>query len=414
MPRKAAGLTAAKVRTAKPGRYGDGGGLYLLVRGADARFWVFRYTRRGRNREMGLGPAIGKEAVSLADARVRARNQHEIVHAGRDPLDERAAARCTEAATARLAVVRAMTFRQIAEAYIAAHAAGWRSAKHRRQWSTTLETHAFPTLGYLPVAEVDTAAVMGVLEPMWLETPETASRLRGRIEPVLDYAKARGWRDGENPARWRGHVANMLPPRSKVRPVEHHAALSWPEIGQFMADLSDREGIGALAPRFTILAAARTGETIGATWDEIDTRAATWTVPAARMKAGQDHRVPLLDASLAILREVAPLRDDAAGGWVFPGVRAGHPLAGSVFLALLRRMDRCDLTAHGFRSTFRGWAAETGQPADLAEAALAHTLGGKVQAAYQRGDMLERRRSLMDAWSAFCTITTPAGEGDDR
>jgi integrase len=251
---------------------------------------------------MGLGPAIGKEAVSLADARVRAKGHHDLVRAGRDPLDDRAAARIAEAATARQAVVRAMTFRQTAEAYIAAHAAGWRNAKHRRQWSATLETYAFPTLGDLPVVDVDTGAVMSVLEPIWLEKPETASRLRGRIEAVLDYAKARGWRDGENPARWRGHAANMLPARSKVRTVEHHAALPWPEIGRFMADLSDREGMGALALRFTILTVARTGEAIGATWGEIDTRTATWTVPAARMKAGRDHRVPLNDASLAVLK----------------------------------------------------------------------------------------------------------------
>jgi integrase len=409
MPPKAEGLTAAKVRVAKPGRYGDGGGLYLLVRSETARFWVFRYTAKGRMREMGLGPAIGKEAVSLADARGKARHQHELVRAGRDPLDERVATKSAEAATARQAVIRAMTFRQIAREYIEAYAASWRNLAHRRQWTTTLETYAFPTLGDVPVAEVGTPAVMGVLEAIWHEKPETASRLRGRIEAVLDYAKARGWRDGENPARWRGHVANLLPPRGKLRP--HHPALPWAEISRFLTDLAGRDGIGALALKFLVLSAARTNEVIGATWSEIDVRAAIWTVPAARMKAGREHRVPLSDAALAVLTVVKPLRDDAAGGWVFPGARRGRPLSNSVFLMLLQRMDRGDVTAHGFRSTFRDWAAETAQPADLAEAALAHAQGGKVRAAYQRGDMLERRRSLMQAWATFCAGASPAGEG---
>jgi integrase len=248
-----------------------------------------------------------------------------------------------------------------------------------------------------------------LLEAIWHEKPETASRLRGRIEAVLDYAKARGWRDGENPARWRGHVANLLPPRGKLRP--HHPALPWAEISRFLTDLAGRDGIGALALKFLVLSAARTNEVIGGTWSEIDVRAAIWTVPAARMKAGREHRVPLSDAALAVLAAVTPLRDDAAGDWVFPGARAGRPLSNSVFLMLLQRMDRGDVTAHGFRSTFRELAAETGQPADLAEAALAHAHGGKVQAAYQRGDMLERRRSLMEAWAAFCAGAAPAGEG---
>lgn len=265
-------------------------------------------------------------------------------------------------------------------------------------------------LGDLPVADVDTGAVMRILEPIWREKAETASRLRGRIESILDYAKARGWRDGENPARWRGHVANMLPKRSKVQPVEHHAALPWREIGGFMAGLADQAGLGALALRFTILTAARTGEAIEARWPEIDMVAGVWTVPAARMKAGREHRVPLSDAALAILREVAPLRDDARGGWIFPGARAGRPLSNMAFLMLLRRMGRGDLTAHGFRSAFRDWAAETGQPSDVAEAALAHTLGSKVQAAYQRGDLLERRRRLIADWAGFCTRPSTEGE----
>jgi integrase len=402
VPRKAEGLTAAKVRTAKPGRYGDGAGLYLLVRGPEARFWLFRYTRGGKMREMGLGPAIGAAGVSLADARVKARKLHDMVREGFDPLLERETAREAEAEQAKMAEVKRMTFHDVADAYIAAHEASWRNAKHRQQWSNTLDTYAHRTLGDLPVGDVDTGAVMKVLEPIWREKTETASRLRGRIESVLDYAKARGWRDGENPARWRGHVANMLPKRSKVQPVEHHAALPWREIGAFMAGLENQDGLGALALRFTILTAARTSEAIEARWSEIDMAAGVWTVPASRMKAAREHRVPLSDAVLAVLKAAVPLRDDARGGWVFPGARAGRPLSNMVFLMLLRRMERGDLTAHGFRSCFRDWAAETGQPADVAEAALAHTLGNKVQAAYQRGDLLERRQKLMESWAAFC------------
>jgi integrase len=410
VPRKAEGLTAAKVRTAKPGRYGDGAGLYLLVRGPQARFWLFRYTREGKMREMGLGPASGASGVSLADARVKARKLHAAVREGFDPLLERDAEREAKAALAKMTEIKLMRFRDVAAAYIAAHEASWRNAKHRQQWSNTLDAYAHPILGDLPVADVDTGAVMRVLEPIWREKAETASRLRGRIESVLDYAKARGWRDGENPARWRGHVANMLPKRSKVQPVEHHAALPWREIGAFMAGLSTQEGLGALALRFTILTGARPSESIEARWSEIDTSAGVWTVPPSRMKAGREHRVPLSDAALSVLREVAPLHDDTRGGWIFPGARAGRPLSNMAFLMLLRRMERGDLTAHGFRSTFRDWAAETGQPADVAEAALAHTLGNKVQAAYQRGDLLERRRKLMDTWAEFCARSEPSGE----
>lgn len=410
MPRKAEGLTAAKVRTAKPGRYGDGGGLYLLVRGPEARFWLFRYTRNDKMREMGLGSASGPSGVSLADARVKARKLHDTVREGIDPLLERDAEREAKAAMAKMAEIQLMTFRDVAAAYITAHEASWRNAKHRQQWSNTLDTYAHPILGDLPVADVDTGAVMRVLEPIWREKAETASRLRGRIESVLDYAKARGWREGENPARWRGHVANMLPNRSKVRPVEHHPALPWREIGAFMAGLANQQGLGALALRFTILTAARTSEVIEARWSEIDMTADVWIVPPSRMKAGREHRVPLSDAALVVLRAVAPLRDDERGGWVFPGVRAGRPLSNMAFLMLLRRMGRGDLTAHGFRSTFRDWAAETGQPADVAEAALAHTLGNKVQAAYQRGDLLERRRKLMDTWADFCARPETFGE----
>jgi integrase len=254
---------------------------------------------------------------------------------------------------------------------------------------------------------------MQVLEPIWRQKTETASRLRGRIESVLDYATARGWRAGENPARWRGHLDNLLPARGKIAKVEHHAALPWKEVSAFMTELAHQGGVAALALRFTILTAARTGEAIGATWKELDLTGAVWTVPAGRMKASREHRVPLSDAALAVLREAAQLRfDGSVDAPVFPGAKARKPLSNMAMLALLRRMGRGrDLTAHGFRSTFRDWCAEaTSYPREVAEAALAHTLGDKVEAAYRRGDLMEKRRRLMAHWAEFCSTTMLAGE----
>ena len=299
MPRKAAGLTAVKVRTARPGRYGDGKGLYLLVRSANARFWLFRYRRDRRMREMGLG-SVGE--VSLAEARDKAEKFHRMVKGGTDPLAEREARAAAEKAAAHQTVVRAITFADVANNYLAAHGPGWRHRKHRQQWRDSLNTHAASILGPLPVAEVDTGAVMRVLEPVWRQKTETAFRLRGRIEAVLDYATARGWRGGENPARWRGHLDNLLPARGKIAKVEHHAALPWREIGGFMAVLAQQEGVAGLALRFAVLTAARTGEAIGATWREIDMAGAVWIVPAGRTKASREHRVPLSDAALDALR----------------------------------------------------------------------------------------------------------------
>jgi integrase len=422
MPRKAAALTVAKVRTAAPGRYGDGGGLYLLVKPPGStqkqkgdkdggRFWLFRYTVNGKMREMGLGPAAGPAAVPLAEARDRARPLHAAVRAGRDPLEDREKAAEAEKAAAKIEAARAKTFRDVAALYIAANEAGWRNAKHRAQWAATLETYAYPHMGAVVVADIETAHVMAALEPIWATKAETASRVRGRIETVLEYAKARGWRTGENPARWRGHVANMLPKRTKIQPVEHHPALPWRDIAAFMATLRAEVGLGALALQFTILTAARTTEALEARWSEIDLTEAIWTVPDARMKARREHRVPLSSASLAVLRELLPLRDAAAGDWVFPGGRKGRPLSGMAMLMLLRRMGREDLTAHGFRSTFRDWCAEmTSYPRDVAEAALAHTLGDKVEAAYRRGDLFEKRRRLMEDWAAYCARPVAAAE----
>jgi integrase len=370
--RKVAALTALMVKSAKPGRYGDGNGLYLLVREGGARWWLFRYHVNGKMREMGLGKAgAAADAVTLADARARARTLMEAVRAGGDPLAQRDADAKAASAAAQHAAVKAMTFRAVANAYLAAHEAVWRNPKHRAQWRATLDTYAMPHFGDMAVSDVMTGHVMAALEPIWNTKAETASRVRGRIEAVLDYATARGWRTGENPARWRGHVANLLPTRAKVARVVHHAALPWKDVAAFLTDLRGRAGMGALALDFTILTAARTNEALGARWREIDLDKAVWTVPAERMKAGREHCIPLSGAALAIVRALLPLRpadDDKGAAFVFPGARKGRPLSGMAMLMLLRRMERGDLTAHGFRSSFRDWAAEsTGYARELAE-----------------------------------------------
>ena len=414
MPRRAAGLSAAKVAKAGPGRYGDGDGLYLLVRENGTRFWIFRYTPPGgKMREVGLGRAgTDKNAVGLAEARDKAGTLYRMVRAGLDPLAKREADAAAAKAAAQDAAIRAVTFRQSAVEHIASHEAGWNNPKHRQQWTNTLEAYAFPHFGDVPVAGVETAHVLAALQPIWTTKPETASRLRGRIEAVLDYAKAKGLRSGDNPAAWKGHLALTLPARAKVAKVEHHAALPWQEVGAFMQALQAQAGVGALALRFAILTAARTGEVIGATWAEIDLGAALWTVPASRMKAGREHRVPLSEPALAVLGEVAKLRTTTApSAPVFPGAIAGKGLSNMAMLTLLRRMERGDLTAHGFRSTFRDWAAETtAYPSEVVEMALAHAVGDKVEAAYRRGDLFEKRRRLMDEWGTFSTTSTaPSG-----
>ena len=351
---------------------------------------------------MGLGPAAGRTAVTLAEARVLARGLYEAVRGGRDPLADREAAKAAAKAEAQQAKVRAITFQQVAEAYVAAHEAGWRNPKHRQQWTNTLQGYAYPRIGDLPIAGVDTSHVLSVLQPVWQTIPETASRLRGRLESILDYARARGWREAENPARWRGHLDHILPPRGKVARVEHHAALDWREISAFIAGLHGQDGLAAHALELTILTASRSSEVLNARWPEIDLDRGLWIVPPDRMKAGREHRIPLAPVAVDLLRRLLPLRDADHGDWVFPGARAGRPLSNMAMLMLLRRMGRGEITSHGFRSTFRDWAAETGQPNDVSEAALAHTLGSKVQAAYQRGDLLDRRRKLMADWAVFC------------
>jgi integrase len=403
MARTIGKLTALKAEKAnRAGMYGDGGGLYLRVTEDGAKNWVFRFMLNGRARWMGMGPL---HTVNLAEARKRAGEHRLQRHDGIDPID----ARRTERLKAQLEAAKAITFKECAESYIKAHRAGWRNGKHASQWEATLATYAEPVIGKLSVQTIDTALVLKVLEPIWTMKPETAVRVRGRIEAVLDWAKVRGYRVGENPARWKGHLDHLLPARGKVRKVEHHAALPYGELPSFLVALRQQEGVAARALEFLLLTAARTGEVIFARWSELDLLDKIWTVPAARMKAGREHRVPLSPRVLAILQEMEAHRhgDDS---FVFPGGKAGRPLSNMAFLMLLRRMKRDDLTAHGFRATFKTWASErTSFQNEIVEAALAHVVGSKVEQAYRRGDMFEKRRRLIDAWAGFCT-TAPAQE----
>jgi integrase len=397
MARAMGKLTALKVDKAKqPGMYADGGGLYLRVTEDGTKNWVYRFMLNGRPRWMGMGPLA---LYGLQEARGKALDARRLRHEGIDPIATRRAARLRE----RLEAAKAMTFRQCADSYIAAHRAGWRNAKHASQWQATLATYAEPVIGALPVQAIDTGLVVKVLEPIWVTKPETAGRVRGRIETILDWARAREYRTGENPARWKGHLDQLLPARSKLQKVEHHAALPYAALSGFLMELRGLEGVSARALEFMILTAARTGEIIGARWGEIDLPGRLWIVPADRMKAGKEHRVPLTGRALDILNEMKPQGQVGDDAFVFPGGKPGKPLSNMAFLMLLRRMDRDDLTAHGFRSSFRDWCAErTSFPTEVAEMALAHAVGDKVEAAYRRGDMFEKRRRLMDAWGTFC------------
>jgi integrase len=389
-------LAARTVQTiTKPGLYADGAGLYLHVSKSGSKSWIFRWRQDGRLHDMGLGPL---NTISLAEARDEALVCRKLKYEGRNPIEERRAQR----QAAKLEAVRAMTFEDCARAYITAHQVGWRNPKHAAQWPSTLAAYVYPIIGKLPVKAVDVGLVMRAIEPIWTSKPETASRVRGRIESVLDWASARGYRQGENPARWRGHLENLLPRRSKVARVEHHAALPYPELPAFMVELREREGIAARALEFAILTAGRTGEVIGAQWPEIDLEGRLWTIPPERMKAGREHRVPLSEAALAVLRPFAQAR---MGEHIFPGNQAGRPLSPVAMLMLLRRMGRDGITVHGFRSAFSDWCAErTAFPSEVREMALAHMVGDKVEAAYRRGDLFEKRRQLADAWARFCEM----------
>ena len=380
----------------KPGLYGDGGGLYLQVSDYKTKAWVFRYMMAGRARKMGLGDF---ELVSLKDARKKRDAAYGLVVDGIDPIEARKARKAEQA----VENAKTLTFKECAEKYIAAHKAGWKSPKHAGQWEATLETYAYPAIGKLPVAAIDVALVLKVIEPIWSTKTETASRVRGRIESILSWAKARGYRQGENPATWRGHLDQLLPARSQVAPVEHHAALSYADLPAFMVKLRAKEGVSARALEFTILTIARTGDTIGATWKEVDKAEKLWTVPAARVKGKKgarkrDHVVPLSNQALSILKKAAT--DET---YLFPSGKAG--LSNAAMSELLKGMGYAPdvATVHGFRSTFKDWCSEqTSYPNELSEMAMAHTVSDKVEAAYRRGDMREKRRKLMADWAAFC------------
>jgi integrase len=387
-------LTAKKVERAKPGRYHDGHGLYLQVRNADNKSWLLRYERDGRERWFGLGPA---HTFSLKEARARSRAARQLLHTGIDLIEDRKAKKAERA----LAAAKAMTFRQCAESYIAAKERGWTSSKHARQWTATLQTYVYPYIGNLPVAAIDIGLVLRCIEPIWSAKTETASRVRGRVESILDWATVRKYRTGDNPARWQGHLEHVLPTKSSVAKVIHHAAMPYAELPDFMRHLRERDGVAARALEFAILAAARSGEVIGARWAEVDLAARLWTVPASRMKAGREHKVPLSVHAIALLRAL-PTED--GNPHVFLGPRSGSGLSSMAMPQVLKRMNRGDVTIHGFRSAFRDWSAETTNfPNHVVEMALAHTIGDKVEAAYRRGDLLVKRRQLAEAWSKYCT-----------
>jgi len=393
MPRATNKLSQMKImKTTKPGLYADGGGLYLQVTKAGVKSWLFRYMRDKKAHGMGLGPL---HTIGLADARIRAMDCRRMLIDGIDPL----ATRHGERKARQIAEAKAVTFEKCATLYIEAHRAGWKNVKHADQWTNKLTTYAYPIFGELSVATIDTPLVMKVLEPIWASKTETASRIRGRIESVLDWATTRQYRAGENPARWKGHLDTLLPKRSRVQKVQHHPALAYAELGAFTKLLRSEQGIAALALQLLILTATRTNEVIRALWDEFDLEKKIWIVPAARMKGGVEHRIPLSIQALAVLESLKLLRQN---DFLLPGARYGKPLSNMAMLQLLKRMERDDLTAHGFRSTFRDWAGETTHyPREVAEAALAHTIKNKAEAAYARGDLFVKRAAMMQDWADF-------------
>jgi integrase len=409
MTKKIERLNAVSVRNAGPGMHCDGGNLYLQVTEAPDRTlrksWVLRFAtgrtvtsangkQRREERQMGLGSLT---AVSLAEARLEAERYRAELAKGNDPIELRRAA---EAQRTALKETKTKTFDECAEACISGRLAGWRNPKHADQWRNTLKTYASPVLGKLPVRDIDTEAVRKVLDPIWRVKPETADRVRGRIEAVLNWSRVNRFREGENPARWRGHLDQTFPAKSKVRRVRHHTALPYAELPSFMGALRLQDGTGARALEFTILTAARTNKTIGAKWAEIDMQAKVWTVPGERMKGGREHRVPLSASAMAILRRQAERKENE---FVFPGDRRAG-LSNMTLLMTLRRMGRDDLTVHGFRSTFKDWGEdETTFGRELIEAALAHVIGDKAEQAYRRADALEKRRKLMTAWGEYCS-----------
>lgn len=391
-------LTALKIgKLDAPGQYPDGGNLYFQISKTGSRSWIFRFTLRGQSREMGLGPL---SAVSLAAARAEASKCRELLRAGIDPLEARAAdqrKRAIETGGPRL-------FKAAAADYIANHRAEWKNSKHAQQWENTLDTYAFPTIGNQDVSDVDTAMIVRVLQPIWTAKRETAFRLRGRIERILDAEKTLGHRQGENPARWRGHLDTLLPKQNRRKKIKHHPALPWQEMPEFMRSLRQREEPTARMLELLILTAVRTQEALYARPEEFAMDYRVWTVPGERMKMELPLRVPMTDRVVELVEQALP---HARHGWLYPGRKDKRPYSNMAMLKILERMGYGHVTVHGFRSTFRDWVAECTEYADsLAEKALAHAIQNESEAAYRRGDMLERRRQMMADWAGFCAGKT--------
>jgi integrase len=399
MARRVRVLTAKLVeKSATPGYYFDGAGLYLQIAKGGSKSWILRYVMDGKAREMGLGSYV---TFSLAEARERAIAQRKLIADGVDPI----AARRAGALDIRLKATNTITFDKAAAEYIEANQAAWRNSKHRDQWRNTLNTYASPVIGCIPVGTVTTPLVLKILQPIWTSKTETATRVRGRIEKVLDWAKVQGYRTGDNPAVWRGHLSEALPKPSRVAEAGHHAALPWSEVGQFMTSLRAMAGTASLATQLIILTATRTSEVIEATWSEFNLDAGLWVIPKERMKGFREHRVPLSAQALAVLGKVKA--STKSSEFVFPSITPDRPISNMACLAVLKRMGRSDLTVHGFRSTFRDWTAEaTSYPRDVCEMALAHAIEDKAEAAYRRGDLLKKRAELMVDWANFCDIAS--------
>lgn len=386
-------LSPRKVATAGPGKHEDGGGLRLVVSGGGAKKWVLRFTLKGKRREMGLGsfPDTG-----LADARRKAEHYRRLAKDGADPIQAR---------DVEQQATSTPTFTSCAARYIQSHRRSWRNAKHARQWVSTLKTYARPVIGNMPVDEIDTRDIVSILNPIWTSKTETAKRVQGRIENVLDYAAAHKYRDESNPARWRGHLDKLLAKPSRVKKVSHHSAMPYDEVAAFMAELQGYTSISSKALQFLILTATRTSEVLRTEWPEIDLENATWTIPADRMKARREHRVPLSTQAMSLLADLPRVQGNP---YIFPGARLGRPLSNMAMLQLMRGMgygvggEHGDYVPHGFRSSFRDWSGEVSSyPRDVAEMALAHTIENKVEAAYRRGDLFEKRRAMMQEWADY-------------
>ncbi len=410
-------LSVLEIKGARgPVKLSDGGGLYLQINASDARRWIFRYKIQGKSTEMGLG---GYPTVSLADARQKAAGYRQMLAENIDPKRARDVERerqVEEARTQEYAAEQVMTFKACAETYIDDHKYAWKNAKHASQWRNTLRDYVYPVFGTKAVDAIDTPMVVAALRPIWHTKTETATRVRQRIENILDWAKVSGYRSQENPARWRGHLDHLLPKPEKIKAAKHHAALPYDEISSFIAELVKRKSISSQAMLFTILTACRTGEVIGATWNEIDLDNRIWIIPAERMKAKKEHRVPLSDAAMDIVNKLPRI---ANNDHLFPGQSRGKSISNMTMLMLLKKptedsgLNRPDLTIHGFRSTFRDWSGETTPfPREVIEHALAHQLRDKAEAAYARGDLLIKRRKLMQAWADYCMAAQRQGVED--